>query len=83
MIYILYMFHLLRLSNMHVVVPFRFASHRLFLRMQMTLHVLRLSNIIVVVPLVFASHTLPRAMRWTFKVLGLSKDFRTGCHFVM
>ena len=62
---------MLRLSNMNVVVPLRFASHRLLRLMSITFHVLRLSNMNIVVLLCFSSHRLLRLMSMTFHVLRL------------
>ena len=63
---------MLRLSNMNVVVPLCFASHRLLRLMSITFHVLRLSNMNIVVLLCFSSHRLLRLMSMTFHVLRLS-----------
>ena len=46
-----WLFHVLLLPNMNVVVPLRFASHRLLRGVDWMFHVLRLPDLNVVVPL--------------------------------
>ena len=58
---------MLRLTNMDIVLPLFFASHRLLCAMYWTFHVLRRRQVNVVVPL-----WLLCVMDWLFHVLRLS-----------